>query len=55
MKAFRTLKDFIIRNKWSYFWGIIWLILIDSVQLIVPQILRTATNLLQDRMLTFKD
>lgn len=54
MKAFKTLKDFFIRNKWNYFWGIIWLILIDSVQLIVPQILRTATNLLQDRMLTLQ-
>lgn len=54
MKAFRTLKEFFIRNKWNYLLGTIWLIIIDSVQLIVPQILRTATNLLQYGMLTFQ-
>lgn len=54
MKAFKTLKEFFISNKWNYLFGIVWLIVIDSVQLIVPQILRTATDLLENRMLTFQ-
>lgn len=54
MRAFRTLKDFFIKNKWRYFLGIIWLLIIDSVQLIVPQILRTVTDLLQDGALTLQ-
>ena len=33
--------------------GIVWLIIIDSIQLLVPQILRRATNLLQEGKLTY--
>lgn len=54
MKAFRTLKDFFKEHKSNYFFGIIWLILIDAVQLLVPQILRDVTNLLQQGLLTFQ-
>lgn len=54
MKAFRTLKDFFKEHKLNYFFGIIWLILIDAVQLLVPQILREVTNLLQQGLLTFQ-
>lgn len=54
MKAFKTLKEFFVENKWSYLLGIVWLIIIDSVQLVVPQILRTTTDLLQNRMLNFQ-
>lgn len=53
MKAFKPLEDFFIQNKWYYIFGIIWLLIIDAIQLIVPQILRTATNLLQEGKLTF--
>lgn len=54
MKAFRTLKDFFKEHKLNYFFGIIWLILIDAVQLLVPQILRDVTNLLQQGLLTIQ-
>lgn len=55
MKSFLVLKDFFIKNKWKYFLGVIWLIIIDIVQLIVPQILRIVTNLLQNNLLTFNE
>jgi ATP-binding cassette subfamily B multidrug efflux pump len=54
MKNFKTLKDFFIKNKWQYILGILWLIIVDSIQLIVPQILRKVTNQLQYNALTFK-
>lgn len=44
MRSFFRLKDFLLKNKWSYIFGIIWLILVDSVQLIVPQIFRSLTD-----------
>lgn len=55
MKSFLVLKDFFIKNKWKYFLGVMWLIIIDIVQLIVPQILRIVTNLLQNNLLTFNE
>lgn len=54
MKAFARLKDFFKENKWSYIFGIGWLLIIDLVQLLVPQILRKVTNLLQDGLLDAK-
>lgn len=54
MIAFKTLKNFFFDHKWSYFLGIIWLLIIDFVQLLVPQILRKVTNLLQDELLTLQ-
>ncbi|NLX62587.1 MAG: ABC transporter ATP-binding protein [Tissierellia bacterium] len=47
MKAFSTIKKFILEHKWNYVFGIFWLIIIDYVQLIVPKILGSATDLLQ--------
>ncbi len=52
MKSFKTLKSFFIKHKWNYIIGALWLIVVDIVQLLVPQILRTVTNLLQDNLLT---
>ncbi len=52
MGSFRTLKDFFIKHKWRYLLGIFWLIIVDIVQLIVPQILRTVTDLLEVEQLT---
>lgn len=54
MKSFKTLKPFFMEHKWNYVLGAIWLIAVDLVQLLVPQILRTVTNLLQDNLLTTK-
>lgn len=52
MKSFLTLKDFFIRNKWKYFFGVIALLFVDIIQLIIPQIIRAFTNLLQNNKLT---
>ena len=54
MKTFSTLKDFFREHRLNYVIGVVWLILIDTVQLIVPQILRKVTNLLQGGLLTFQ-
>ena len=51
MKSFFTLKEFISKHKWSYLFGVICLISVDSVQLIVPQIYRNLTDDLQDNLL----
>ncbi|QQY78792.1 ATP-binding cassette subfamily B protein [Keratinibaculum paraultunense] len=55
MKAFSTLNDFFKEHKLNYIIGIIWLILIDGVQIVVPQILRKVTNLLQYGQLTSQE
>lgn len=54
MNSYKTLKPFIIEHKWKYLLGIIWLLIVDSIQLIVPQILRKTTNMLQSGMLSIK-
>lgn len=52
MGSFKTLKDFFVKHKWKYILGVFWLIVVDIVQLVVPQILRTVTNLLEAEKLT---
>lgn len=47
MSSFFRLKDFLIRNKWSYLLGILWLLVVDVVQLVVPQIIRNLTDALE--------
>ena len=51
MKSFFTLKEFILKHKWSYLFGILWLIIVDSIQLIVPQIYRNLTDDFQNNLL----
>jgi len=55
MGQFATLKYFFKRNKWYYFWGIFWLILVDLAQLLVPEVLRKFTDQLQANTLTSRD
>ncbi|MGF7056556.1 ABC transporter ATP-binding protein [Brassicibacter mesophilus] len=55
MSSFKTLKSFFIKHKWKYILGVLWLILVDIIQLIVPQILRKLTNLLESGLLTRQD
>lgn len=52
MNSFFRLKEFLFKNKWSYIIGIIWLILVDSVQLIVPKILGNLTDDFQTGMIS---
>lgn len=44
VESFKTLKAFILEHKWKYIFGVIWLIIIDTVQLLVPKILARATD-----------
>lgn len=52
MKSFKSLSSFFKKHKWSYLFGVIWLIIIDLVQLLVPQILRSLTNDYDNNLLT---
>lgn len=52
MKSFKTLSNFLKKHKWSYLWGVVWLLIIDLVQLLVPQILRSLTNDYDNHLLT---
>ena len=52
MGAFITLKGFFKKHKKSYILGVIWLLLIDSVQLMVPQIIRGLANDFERGILT---
>lgn len=51
MKSFKSLSSFFKQHKWSYIIGIIWLVIIDLVQLLVPQILGSLTDDFQDNLL----
>ena len=55
MNILRNLRDFFEENKKHYILGIILLIIIDSIQLLMPQVLRSATNLLQEGSLTIEN
>lgn len=54
MKSFFTLKEFVVKHKWSYIFGIIWLLIVDFIQLLVPQIFRNLTNDFQNNLLDFQ-
>ena len=51
MKSFVRLKSFFIDHKWSYILGIIWLLIVDVMQLIVPRIVGGLIDNLQDNLL----
>lgn len=53
MTAFVTLKDFFKKQKWNYLIGVAWLLLIDLIQLLIPQVLRAFTDNLKDGLLDF--
>lgn len=55
MGSFKTLKDFFVKHKWKYLLGVVWLLIVDIVQLIIPQILRAVTNLIEKGTLTTPD
>ncbi len=51
MKSFSRLKSFFIEHKWSYIFGIIWLLVVDIMQLIIPRIMGTLIDGLEDNIL----
>lgn len=52
MKTFGRLKEFFLKNKWSYIVGLFWLLLVDAVQLLVPKILGNLTDDFQNNILS---
>ncbi|MFA5524095.1 MAG: ABC transporter ATP-binding protein [Tissierellales bacterium] len=52
MHNFKTLKDFFIKHKWKYVLGVLWLIIVDIFQLLVPQIFRIVFDSLETGTLT---
>ncbi|NMA86842.1 MAG: ABC transporter ATP-binding protein [Tissierellia bacterium] len=54
MKNFIKLRDFFKEHKWNYIFGILALLIIDSIQLLIPQILRKVTDLLEAGLLDLK-
>jgi len=52
MNNFKTLKNFFLKHKWKYIIGISLLIVVDIIQLVVPQIYKKITDLLQNGLLT---
>jgi len=54
LSSLLTLKDFFKKNKWYYIFGIVWLLMVDILQLVVPEILRSFTDKLQQNSLDFE-
>ncbi len=52
MKEFLTLKPFLQRHKWRYTFGLLFLWLVDVLQLLMPQVLKTVTDQLQMQTMT---
>ncbi len=52
MQKLKHLKDFFKKNKSKYILGMALLILVDFLQLLVPQVLKNTTDLLQANQLT---
>ncbi|ABR49298.1 ABC transporter related [Alkaliphilus metalliredigens QYMF] len=55
MSTFRALKPFIIKNKWYYILGILWLLFVDGLQLLIPEVLRHFTDRLSANQLAIGD
>ncbi len=53
MKSFYRIKELLLKHKKYYIIGVIWLILIDAVQLLVPQIIRRLTDDLVSQALDY--
>jgi len=53
MKSFVRIKELLLQHKKYYIIGVMWLVFIDAVQLIVPQILRKLTDDLQNQTLDY--
>src|SRR5690554_5652418 len=52
MASFITLKGFFKKHKWNYFIGVTWLLIIDLVQLLVPQIIKNLTDDFQSGLIS---
>lgn len=55
MKHFKTLKNFLLKHKKRYILGIMWLLIVDILQLVFPQILKAITDSLQSNELSLRE
>ncbi|SET69309.1 ATP-binding cassette, subfamily B [Natronincola peptidivorans] len=55
MTHFKTLMPHIMKKKWAYILGILCLVMVDVFQLLIPEVLRSITNRLQQNLLTFEE
>ncbi len=55
MKSFWLLKDFFRKNAWFYVLGILWLIIVNSAQLLIPYLLGYITDQIETRQVTGAD
>lgn len=51
MSKYKALTDLIFLHRWSYILAIISLLLVDLLQLSIPEILRSVTDKLQNNIL----
>ncbi|HHW57118.1 MAG TPA: hypothetical protein GXX15_05515, partial [Clostridia bacterium] len=49
MKSFTTVMPFIKKHKWDYIIGIIFLLAVDLLQMIVPHLLGSVTDLFKSK------
>jgi ATP-binding cassette, subfamily B, multidrug efflux pump len=49
MKSFWLLKDFFRRNAWRYALGVLWLVIVNSAQLVIPYLLGFITDQIEGR------
>jgi ATP-binding cassette subfamily B protein len=55
MKSYLLLKDFFKANWWRYGIGVLWLMLVNAMQLIVPGILGSITDGIRDQTIATAD
>ena len=55
MKSFLQMKDFILNNKWYYFLGIIFLVITNLLQLVIPRLLGQFTDQISEGLLEYSD
>ncbi|MDR0623445.1 MAG: ABC transporter ATP-binding protein/permease [Treponema sp.] len=46
LREFKTLRPYLSRYRWRYFWGFVCLITVDAAQIIIPQFIRRAVDLI---------
>lgn len=39
MREFRTILPFVWKNRWKYIWGILWIIIVDALQMVIPKVM----------------
>src|SRR5690554_4553466 len=55
MSNYKVLKNFLLLHKRSYILGIFFLLLVDLLQLFIPEVLRSITDKLQNDLLESPD